>query len=112
MNILRLFGMGSDAILAKNCYVNGTIIKVSRCWWLRVKTKPARLYASEENTLYPHIITFSYQVNSIPYTGRLYIPIRYRVPRKGETISVYCDPAKPKNMPVLPLGREQHTFSW
>lgn len=31
MNILRLFGIGSEAILAEDCSVKGTVTKASRC---------------------------------------------------------------------------------
>lgn len=104
MNLLRVFGIGSGAILAKGCHVPGTVTKVSRCWWLSIKTKPARLYATPENTVNPYMITFEYRVDNIPYTGTLYIPIRYRVPQAGETICVYYDPEKPQSYACYAFG--------
>lgn len=104
MNILRVFGIGSGRILAKNHSVPGHVSKVSRCWWLRVHTKPVRLYASEENTVSPDIITFTYHVDGTSYIGKLYIPIRYRTPQNGETIQVFYDPAKPKQYACYAFG--------
>ena len=103
MNIFRLFGIGSSSILAKNCSVKGTVTKVSRCWWLKINTKPVRRF-SGDGAVYPHIITFDYQVDGTSYLGKLYIPIRYRVPQKGEIIEVFHDPEKPKNYACYAFG--------
>ena len=103
MNILRLFGIGSDAILSKGCCVKGKVAEVSRCWWLTVNTKPVRRFPGD-GAVYPHIITFAYEVNGVPYAGKLYIPVRYRVPQKGETIDVYYDPEKPGNYACYAFG--------
>lgn len=103
MNFLKLFGIGSDAILEKHCCVKGKVTKVSRCWWLTVNTKPERRF-SGDGAVYPSIITFEYQVDSIPYTGKRYIPIRYRVPLTGESIDVYYDPEKPEKYACYAFG--------
>lgn len=103
MNILRLFGLGNKAILTKDCHVPGTVTAVSRCWWLTVNTKPVRRF-SGDGALHPSIIAFTYQVDSISYTGRLYIPLHYRVPQKEETISVYYDPENPKRYACYAFG--------
>jgi len=112
MNILRIFGIGSSKILAQNRSVPGLVTRVSRCWWLSVHTKPVRLYASEENTVSPYIITFAYQVDGVSYTGKLFIPINYRVPQKGETISVYYDPEKPKRYACYAFGPGTFNIHW
>lgn len=103
MNLLSLFGVGSDAIFAKDCSVPGTVTAVKRCLWLTVKTKPVRRF-SGDGALYPSIITFSYQVDGLAYEGKLYIPIRYRVPRKGEGIRVYYDPERPHRYACYAFG--------
>lgn len=91
MNLLRLFGIGSSSILAKGHCVPGTVTDVYRCWWLRINTKPVRRF-SGDGAVYPHIITFAYQAGETPHIGKLYIPVPYRVPCKGEKIEVYIDP--------------------
>lgn len=103
MNILRLFGISSEKILAKGCCIKGQVTQVSRCWWLTVNTKPVRRF-SGDGAVHPSIITFAYQADSISYTGKLYIPIGCRVPQVGETIDVYYDPEKPKNYACYTFG--------
>lgn len=112
MNILRLFGIGSESILTKNRSVKGKVTKVYRCWWLRIKTRPARLYASEQNTAYPYIITFEYKIDAVSYIGKLYIPIRCRVPQMGETIDVYYDPENPKKYACYAFGPGITSINW
>lgn len=109
MNLLRLFGIGSSGIIAKDCCTEGSVTQVSRCWWLKVNTKPVRRF-SGDGAVYPSIITFSYQVGSISYTGKRYIPIHYRVPQKGETIFVYYDPEKPQKYACYAFGPAPKTL--
>ena len=103
MNLLRLFGIGSGAILAKGNSVKGTVTHVYRCWWLRINTKPVRRF-SGDGAVYPHIMTFTYQKDGAGYTGRLWIPVRFRVPLKGETIDVFVDPDDPTKYACYAFG--------
>ena len=103
MNLFRLFSIGADAILSKRCSVSGTVTKVYRCWWLKINTKPVRRY-SGDGAIYPHIITFDYQVEGVAYQGRLYIPVRYMVPKAGTEIAVYYDPDKPQRYACYAFG--------
>ena len=103
MNIFRLLGICGSTIRAAGSSVPGTITAVSRCWWLKINTKPVRRF-SGDGAVYPSIITFSYQVDSIPYEGKLYIPYRFRVPQAGETIDVYYDPANPTKYACYNFG--------
>ncbi len=104
MNMLRLFGVGTGKILALGCAVRGTVTRVSACWWISVKTTPVRLYTSPKNTLHPSIITFTYSVDNVSYTGKLYIPLNYRVPQRGESIDVYYDPSHPRRYACYAFG--------
>lgn len=112
MNMLRIFGIGSSRILKMDHSVTGTVTDAKRCWWMRMKTKPARLYASEENTVYSYFITFEYSVDNANYTGKLYIDFRYRVPQKGELIQVYYDPEKPADYACYAFGPGTTQISW
>lgn len=103
MNLFSLFGIGSNTILSKGQSVPGKVTHISRCWWLKINTKPVRRF-SGDGAVYPYIITFDYQVNGICYTGKLYIPIRYRVPQKGETIEVFYAPEKPEKYACYAFG--------
>ena len=103
MKLFRILGIGADSILAKGYSVAGTVTQVHRCWWLRINTKPVRRF-SGDGAFYPHIITFAYQADGTSYTGKLYIPVRYRVPAKGETIEVFVDPEKPNRYACYAFG--------
>ena len=104
MKFLSMFGIGDNNIFDLNCNTNGVVTHVHRCWWFKIKTKPVRIYATIENTAYPHIITFSYAVDGKTYEGKRYVDIRYRVPQIGETITVYYDPQKPQNYACYAVG--------
>lgn len=112
MNVFRLFGIGSDAILEKKCHVPGVVTKVDHCWWFRVKTRPVRLYSSARNTVYPHIITFSYTADRVAYEGKLFVWIHCRCPQEGETIDVYYDPENPKRYACYAFGPGMTSISW
>ena len=103
MKLLRMFSIGADAILAKDYSVQTTVSDVYRCWLLRINTKPVRRF-SGDGAIYPHIISFTYEVDGTAYEGKLWIPVRYRVPARGETIAVYYDPEKPDNYACYAFG--------
>ncbi|MEE1035869.1 MAG: hypothetical protein U0L15_02035 [Oscillospiraceae bacterium] len=111
MNILRIFHIGADRILAKNCCVQGHVTMV-RNSYLHVVKKPVRLYVNDRNTIFSHYITFTYMVDNIPYTGRLYVDLRYRCPQKGEVIDVYYDPDKPKHYACHSFGPGVDPIGW
>lgn len=111
MNFLRVFSIGSDRILAKNHSVKGTVTMVQRSY-VHVIKKPVRLYVNEENTLFSHYIAFQYTVGSTTYKGKLFIDLRYRCPRKGETIEVYYDPEKPEKYACYAFGPAEKTIGW
>ena len=111
MMILRMFGVGAEKILAKDCHVKGTVTLVQDSYLYVVK-KPVRLYPNPSNTLYSHIITFRYTVDSIPYTGKLFVSLNYRCPAKGEQIDVYYDPEKPERYACYSFGPATRPIGW
>ncbi len=108
MNILQLFGIGSQKILEKDCSAEGIVIDRYRCWWCKVNTKAVRLH-SFDGAVFPHIITFSYSVNQTSYTGKLWVGVRWRAPLKGEHISVYYDPENPGKYACYTFGPGEYT---
>ncbi len=112
MNLLRVLGFGEARILGLGVYAPGLVTKVYRCWWMSVKTKAIRLYASNENTVHPHIITFIYTVNGIAYEGKRFIWIRHRCPQKGESFNVYYDPDDPRQYACHSFGPGITSISW
>lgn len=87
MMLFRIFGIGSQRILAKNCSASGTVTAVENSS-LHVIKKPVRLYPNEANTLYSHYICFRYTVDAISYIGKVFIDVNLQCPRKGDIIKV------------------------
>lgn len=111
MKLFRMFHIGANKILAKKHCVAGTVTSVRNSALYMVK-KPVRLYLHEGNTLFSHWITFTYTVNNIPYTGKLFISLNHRCPQKGETIDVYYDPEKPENYACCAFGPAVRPIGW
>ena len=110
--MLRLFGFRENKIISMGYSVRGKVTNIHECWWLTVKTKAVRICNTRENTLHPHIITFTYTVDQISYTGKRYIPLRYRVPGVGEEFDVYYDPEKPKQYAMYAFGPGITQIGW
>ena len=53
----------------------GKIIKVRKCWWIKVNKKPVRLNGLG-GALFPHLMTVSYSVNGKKYKKTKYIGLR------------------------------------
>lgn len=111
MKLLRIFSIGAKKILEKGCSVPGRVTMVQRSY-IHVVKKPVRLYLNESNTLFSHFVTFQYTVDSIPYTGKLYVDLRYRCPQKGETIDVFYDPDEPENYACCTFGPNVNPIGW
>lgn len=111
MKLLRIFHIGAQKILAQGVSTKGTVTAVSNSYLYVVK-KPVRLYLNERNTMYSHYIAFAYTVDNTPYTGKLFIPLHYRCPQKGEQIDVYYDPEKPVNYACYSFGPASRPIGW
>ena len=111
MKLFSMFGIGADKILAKDCHVKGTVTMV-RNSLLYVIKKPVWLYVNESNTKFSHWMHFTYTVDNIPYTGKLFITPYYRVPQKGEQIDVYYDPENPQRYACYAFGPATNPFGW
>ncbi len=112
MKFLRTFGIGEERILMQGFCAPGIVKKVDKCWWISVKTTLARICATSDNTIHPHIITFSYHADSREYEGKRFIWIRYHCPQKDETITVYYDPEKPCDYACRAFGPKTVTIKW
>ena len=56
----------NEDIIAQNNCTSGKIEKVTKCWWLKVNSKPARLYGLD-GALFPYLMTVTYSVNGKKY---------------------------------------------
>ena len=97
--LLRMFGIGVSRAIA-GCQTEGTVTKVSTCYWFKVNTKPVRTHAGD-GALYPHIIHFTYQVAGQTYAGKRYVQWNERCPVKGEKLRVYFESDNPSKFAVF-----------
>lgn len=111
MKLFRMFSIGSDKILSKNCSVPGSVTGVSRSYIYVVK-KPIRITVTEQNTMFSHWIFFTYTVNGITYQGKLWVSLRFRCPQKDEKIEVFYDPEKPENYACYAFGPNTRPIGW
>ena len=111
MKLFRIFGIGADKILARNCCVKGTVTAVGNSY-IHVVKKPVRLFPNERNTMYSHYIFFTYTVDGVSYKGKLYVDLIYRRPKKGEQIDVYYNPEKPENYAFYSFGPNVNPIGW
>jgi len=99
MNLFWIFGIGEDRVREKNCSVPGKIVKVDRCWWLKVNTKPVRTN-SYDGALFPHMAEFTYEVEGVEYRGKCYVSYTKPRPGIGQRVTVYYDPQNPEHFAV------------
>ena len=109
MKLLRMFGIGAKKILEKGCCVKGTVTMVQDSYLYVVK-KPVRIGINANNTALSHFVTFSYTVEGIAYSGKIFVTPYDRCPVKGERIDVYYDPEKPENYACYSFGRKMNLF--
>ena len=111
MQILRIFGLWDQEILAKNCSVKGTVTRVQTSY-IHVVKKPVRISLNPSNTIFSHFITFTYTVDGVLYQGKRYVDLTYRCPQKGEQIDVYYDPEKPYKYACYAFGPAADPIGW
>lgn len=111
MKLFRIFSIGSNKILSKGHSVTGVVTEVCRSYLYVVK-KPIRLGITDQNTMTSHYIFFTYTVNGIRYTGKLWVSLRFRCPQKGEQIEIFYDPEKPENYACYAFGPNPNPIGW
>lgn len=111
MKLFRMFSIGADRILAKGHCVKGTVTLVQDSYLYVVK-KPVRIGITSQNTALSHFVIFTYTVEGIPYSGKLFVTPYRCCPSKGEQIDIYYDPAKPENYACYPFGPKANLFGW
>ena len=89
----------NDRIIEQNNITKGIIQKVAKCWWIKINTKPVRMHALD-GAIFPHIMTFTYEVNGIQYKKRKYIGLRSDAIGIFENVDVYYDKDKPSKCAV------------
>lgn len=83
----------------KNDYIKttGKVIKVHKCWYIKINQKPVRTRALD-GAAFPHIITVKYEVNGQKYTKKKFLNYNIPCPNVGSNVDVYYDKEKPKKI--------------
>lgn len=78
----------------------GTVISVSKQWWLKINTKPVRTHSLDGAT-FPHIIKVQYVVGENTYVKRKWIGAGKPVPAIGSNLTVRYCAENPRKATVL-----------
>jgi len=83
----------------KNDYTKtvGKVIKVHKCWWIKVNTKPVRLHALD-GAAFPHIVTVEYEANGRKYMKKKFLNYDITCPKVGSNIELYYEISNPKRI--------------
>ena len=81
----------------------GKILKVHKCWWLKVNKKAFRTN-SLDGALFPHLMTVSYFANGKKYKKTKYIGLRENLIGIFGTVDVFYDKNKPSRCTIKLLG--------
>ena len=111
MKLLRMFGIGANKILQMDCCTKGTVTMVQNSYLYVVK-KPVRIGITSQNTALSHFVNFTYTVEGIPYSGKLFVTPYRCCPNKDEQIDIYYDPEKPENYACYPFDPKVNLFGW
>lgn len=79
--------------------VIGTVIKVSKQWWLKVNTKPVRM-GTMDGATFPYIATIKYTVDGKDYIKKQWIVAGKPVPIVGSAVKLVYDPGKPSKAKI------------
>ena len=94
-----MFGFRDKSIIAQNRKTIATITDVKKCWWFKVNTQPVRI-SGMGSALFPHIICFSYEIDSVQYRGKRFLNYTIPAPSIGAKIEIYYDASKPSRCAV------------
>jgi len=72
----------------------GTIVSVSKQWWLKVNTKAVR-GGMLDGAIFPYIVKVSYTVDGQVYVCRKWIPPTAHAPLEGTQVRVIYREEKP-----------------
>ena len=78
----------------------GTVVSISKQWWLKVNTKPIRTHALD-GAEFPHIIKVKYTVDGKDYFKKKWINAGYALPEPESTVTVAYCVDKPQKSKIL-----------
>ena len=78
----------------------GTVISVSKQWWLKVNTKAFRTHP-QDGAIFPHVIKVQYTIDGTTYTKRKWINPGLTVPPVGSQVTVLYSAQQPSRAKIL-----------
>jgi len=78
----------------------GTVLSVSRQWWLKINRSPVRVLGTH-GAVYPHIVKVRYAADGIEYVRRKWVRAGDPVPRVGASAKVLYAGDNPKRARVI-----------
>ena len=78
----------------------GTVISVSKQWWLKVNTKAIRK-GTMDGAVFPHIIKVTYSVDGEEYSKRKWISAGAPVPAEGSSVKVIFEDGAPNKAEIV-----------
>ena len=78
----------------------GTVLSVTKQWWLKVNSKPVRVIGTD-GAIYPYIVKVTYHVNGKDYRKRKWVWAGNPVLGVGSSIKVTYDENRPSKAKVL-----------
>ena len=86
------------ALHIKDCMkTTGTVIKVHKCWYIKVNQKPVRTHALD-GAAFPHIVTVEYEANGQKYAKKKFLNYNITCPNVGSNVDVYYNSENPKKI--------------
>ena len=78
----------------------GTVISVTRQWWLKINTKAVRMH-SMDGAIFPHIAKIRYTVDGKEYIKRKWYGARRTPPQVGDIVAVLYSAGNPKKAKIF-----------
>ena len=78
----------------------GTVVSVSRQWWLRMGRKAVRTGLPDAAS-FPHIVKVKYEAYGREYTKRKWFNAGVPVPEVGSTVQVLFDTDRPSKAKIV-----------
>lgn len=72
----------------------GTVVSVSKQWWLKVNRKPVRLHPLD-GAEFPHIVKVRYTAEGTAYTCRKWVGPGILPPHVGDAVTVSYEESRP-----------------
>ncbi|MBQ8283700.1 MAG: sugar ABC transporter permease [Clostridia bacterium] len=73
----------------------GTVISVTKQWWLKINTKPVRAHALD-GAIFPHVVKVRYTIDGKEYFKRKWIRAGKPTPKIGDVVTVAYREENPK----------------